>query len=90
MRSMNSFIDNVTRSYKTAANAQRAFDKATDGVDGLTGSLLIAQRSDGRYAVIIVNPGMDAWHYFVHACQFGVYGIQDDTLSRPPPHSLTR
>ena len=81
MKSLNDFADQQPKSYKTRVTAQRALDNglrisANDGLDSpLTGTPAIVERTDGRFAVIIINPDSISMNYFVHACGFGVHGV---------------
>ena len=70
MRSINAFADSMTKSFKTVTTAQRALDKSPDW---FVGSGLIVQRTDGRFAVIIVNPDPQTLNGALHNTSFGVW-----------------
>ena len=79
--SLNRFADRLPKSYKTRATANTAFVDLLDGLDKgakrLTGALLITERSDGRFALIVVNPDQDSFHFFLHDSghRVGVFGV---------------
>ena len=77
MMSLNDFADRQPKSYKTRVTAQRALDNALDMALPYvpTGTEAIVERTDGRYAVIILNPDSISMTYFVHGCGFGVHGV---------------
>lgn len=75
IHSLNAFADRQVRSYASAHNAQVAVDKKIYRMRDSTYSTAIIQRTDGRFAVVIINPDPDAMMYFVHCTAFGVWGV---------------
>lgn len=64
MRSINEFANQLNRSYATAENAQKAFNKFE--ADEEKGGHLILQRDDGRFVNIVVNPDPMFMLQFAH------------------------
>ncbi len=75
IHSLNAFADRQARSYASYHNAQVAIDKKIYRMRDSTYSTAIILRTDGRFAVVIINPDADAMHYFVHCTGFGVWGV---------------
>ena len=73
MISLNAFADRMGTSYASAHNAQIALDRKALR-DSSYGTAVI-ERTDGRFAAIIINPDVDAFHFYVHCTNLGVYGV---------------
>lgn len=73
MRDLNKFAEQQPKSYATRANAQRAVDKVRGLASLNVGVLILMRATDGRWAVIGVNPDSLAMALFLgHG--FGVWG----------------
>ena len=71
--SLNHFADRLPTSYASAHNAQVALTR--NARSNGTYAEAIVQRSDGRFAAIVINPDTDSFHYFLHCTNIGVFGL---------------
>jgi hypothetical protein len=72
-RSLNDFADEMGTSYASKHNAQIALTKNARSNGSY--STAIVQRTDGRFAAIVINPDQDSFHYFLHCTNIGVFGL---------------
>lgn len=85
MRSLNDFADQLPNSYASAHNAQASLDRnarANDDNHLLDSppnySTAIIQRTDGRFAAIVINPDQDSMYFFLDCTNIGVFDIFTD------------